>query len=103
VKASGLTYLRSEQLVPMFGLTDLLHTIHPETTFDKLVFLIENVFTYAHRTTTFISFTALLALVLLRTFKVTFKKHWWIYRLPEVLVVVIISTSTLLFTIGNLI
>jgi hypothetical protein len=80
--------------MPMFGLSALEHTIHPETTLDKMVFLVENVFTHAHRPTTFVSFTALFALVFLRTFKVMFKKYWWIYRLPEVLVVVVVSTST---------
>lgn len=78
----------------MFGLTALQHTLDPETTLDKLIFLIENAFTHLHRPTAIISFSALLALVSLRSFKGGFKKYWFIYRLPEVLVVVVVSTSS---------
>jgi MFS superfamily sulfate permease-like transporter len=81
-----------EQFIPMFGLTALEHTLHPHSTLDKIFFLIENVFTHYHKTTTLISFGALLVLVLLRVFKTYFKKYWWIYRMPEVLVVVVVST-----------
>jgi hypothetical protein len=86
----------SEQLVPMFGLVALEHTIHPSTTIEKIVFLVENVFTHSNRITTIISFSALAILMSLRYAKNMFQKHWWIYRMPEVLVVVIISTSMFL-------
>ena len=79
----------------MFGLVAREHAAHPQTTLDKLLFLIENVFTHSNPTTTVISFSALFVLVFLRTFKGKFKKYWWIYRIPEVLVVVIVSTSEL--------
>jgi high affinity sulfate transporter 1 len=81
-----------EQLIPMFGLTALSGAVHPHTTLDKLLFLVENAFTHSHRTTTSISFGALLVLVTIRCVKTFFKKWWWIYRLPEVLVVVVFST-----------
>ncbi|KIL62009.1 hypothetical protein M378DRAFT_81836, partial [Amanita muscaria Koide BX008] len=82
-----------EQLIPMFGLTKLQHILDPETTMAKLGFLLENVFTHAHKMTTIISFSALLAIVLFRAFKNMFKRNRWIYNLPEVLIVVVASTA----------
>ena len=76
----------------MFGLTTLQHQLNPQTTLEKFVFLVDNVFTHMHKTTTLISFIALLVLVVLRNVKAAFKKYVWIYRLPEVLLVVVIST-----------
>ncbi|KAG9312209.1 sulfate transporter family-domain-containing protein [Chiua virens] len=81
-----------EQFVPMFGLVALEDRLRPETTLDKIVFLAEYVWTHSHRLTTMISFGALLVLIFLRFFKEFFKKTWWIYRLPEVLLVVVVST-----------
>jgi hypothetical protein len=78
----------------MFGLTALEQALNPQTTLEKFLFLVENVFEHGHRMTTFISFGALLVLVFIRTAKGYFKKWWWIYRLPEVLVVVVVFTST---------
>ncbi len=77
----------------MFGLSALQRAANPHSTFDKIIFLIDNVFTRAHEMTTIISFTALLALVVLRLFKNGFKKYWWIYRLPEVFLVVVVATG----------
>jgi cobalamin biosynthesis protein CobD/CbiB len=87
----------------MFGLVALEHTVHPANTIEKLVFLIENAFTHYNRTTTTISFGALLVLVCLRASKTMFQKYWWIYRLPEVLVVVVVSTCMclLLYDFSN--
>jgi MFS superfamily sulfate permease-like transporter len=76
----------------MLGLVALEHELHPHSTVDKVIFLIENGLTHAHLTTTSISFIALLVLVFLRAFKNIFKKYWWIYRLPEVFIVVVVST-----------
>ena len=76
----------------MFGLTALEDQVRPETTLDKIIFLIESVWTHSHRLTTLISFGAFLVLMFLRFFKESCKKIWWIYRLPEVLLVVVIST-----------
>jgi high affinity sulfate transporter 1 len=81
-----------EQLIPMLGLTALENALHPHTTLEKLLFIAENVFTHSHRTTATISFGSLLVLVAIRSVKGFFKKWWWIYRLPEVLVVVVFST-----------
>ncbi|KIJ15599.1 hypothetical protein PAXINDRAFT_169054 [Paxillus involutus ATCC 200175] len=81
-----------EQLVPMFGLTALENQLQPESSLDKMFFLVEYVWTHSHRLTTTISFAVLLLLILLRTFKNCFKNTWWIYRLPEVLIVVVVST-----------
>ncbi|CAK5275870.1 unnamed protein product [Mycena citricolor] len=82
----------TEQLVPMFGLSELMRQYHPESTFDKALFLIEHVFPSANVRTTIVSFSALAVLVALRAIKAVFQKYWWIYRVPEVLVVVILST-----------
>lgn len=76
----------------MFGLAGLEHSLNPETTLDKFLFLVRNVATNEHRPTTYISFGALGVLLFLRYFKSFFKNHWFIYRLPEVLIVVIAST-----------
>ncbi|PPQ63748.1 hypothetical protein CVT24_004257 [Panaeolus cyanescens] len=81
-----------EQLISMFGLTALVHTVDPETTLQKFLFLMEYAFTHAHALTTTVSFGALFALVAMRSIKNRFKNTWWIYRIPEVLVVVILST-----------
>lgn len=81
-----------EQLIPMFGLTALMRAADPEHTFEKVMFLVEHAFTQSKWLTTTISFTALGSLVALRSFKSLFKNTWWIYRLPEVLIVVVVST-----------
>ncbi|KAI0710290.1 sulfate anion transporter [Cerioporus squamosus] len=81
-----------EQLIPMVGLTQLEHILQPKSTLDKLLFLIENAFTHAHKLTTTISFGALAILVAIRSCKQAFKKYWFIYRLPEVFIVVVVST-----------
>lgn len=77
----------------MLGLTKLLHQLDPETTVQKFMFLVKNALQYSNPLTATISFSALFALVALRVFKNKFKHIWWIYRVPEVLVVVIASTS----------
>jgi MFS superfamily sulfate permease-like transporter len=88
----------SEQLIPMFGLTARAHENHLLTTLDKIIFLSENVISYMHTHTAVVSFGALLVLVILRSVKNFFHKHWWIYRLPEVLVVVVVSISTFIMS-----
>ncbi len=77
----------------MFGLTALEHVVQPKSTMEKLFFLLEHAFTRAHDLTTLISFGALGVLVALRMFKQAFKRYWFIYRLPEVFIVVVVSTS----------
>ncbi|GJE94663.1 sulfate anion transporter [Phanerochaete sordida] len=81
-----------EQLIPMLGLTSLQHSLNPHTTLEKFIFLIENAYGHAHHLTTIVSFTALAILVLFRKFKQFFPKYWFIYRLPEVFIVVVVST-----------
>ncbi|KAF8552950.1 hypothetical protein OG21DRAFT_1415146 [Imleria badia] len=81
-----------EQLIPMFGLAALENQVRPETTLDKILFLVEYVWTHSHKLTTLISFGVLFVLIFLRVFKESFKRTWWIYRLPEVLLVVVAST-----------
>ncbi|KAI1788302.1 sulfate anion transporter [Ganoderma leucocontextum] len=81
-----------EQLIPMFGLTALAHVVQPKSTLEKLFFLLEHAFTRAHELTTLISFGALGVLIALRMFKQAFKRYWFIYRIPEVFVVVVVST-----------
>lgn len=77
----------------MLGLVALANVLDPHTTMEKLTFLIENTRAHSHRMTTIVSFGALLALICLRTIRNFSKKWWFIYRVPEVLVVVVISTS----------
>lgn len=79
----------------MLGLTKLYHLADPETTFDKFLFLLKNAFTNAHVPTTTISISALASLIALRFIKNRFKNTWWIYRIPEVLVVVVVSIGML--------
>ena len=88
-----IAYVRnSEQLIPMFGLSKLMRIADPDTTLDKFLFLLRNAFTEFNPLTTTISFSALFSLVALRELKNRFKGTWWIYRIPEVLVVVLVST-----------
>ncbi|KAF7979013.1 hypothetical protein HWV62_43981 [Athelia sp. TMB] len=81
-----------EQLIPMLGLVALEHVLEPHTTGEKFIFLVEKMWTHSHRATTIVSFGALFALIFLRIVKRYSKRWTLIYRLPEVLVVVIIST-----------
>ncbi len=78
----------------MLGLTALEHTLNPQTTLEKIFFLVEHGLTRAHRPTAFISTIALVVLVMLRMFKASLRQYKWVARVPEVLIVVIISTST---------
>ncbi|CCM02968.1 uncharacterized protein FIBRA_05083 [Fibroporia radiculosa] len=81
-----------EQLIPMFGLGKLQHEYQLHTTLDKFMFIINNVWTHGHQLTMIISFGALAILVLVRTLKGAFKRYPIIYRLPEVLIVVVCSS-----------
>ena len=85
----------SEQLIPMLGLVSLQHTVNPHTTLEKVLFLIEYTANNVHILTATISFGALAILLAIRRVKKSFTKYWFIYRLPEVLLVVIVSTSKL--------
>ncbi|CDO72606.1 hypothetical protein BN946_scf184985.g25 [Trametes cinnabarina] len=76
----------------MVGLTNLEHVLQPKTTLDKFFFLVENAFTHAHKLTATISFGALAVLVGMRSFKRVCRRYWFIYRLPEVFIVVVLST-----------
>ena len=93
---------RREQLIPMFGLVALEHALHPDTTLSKIDFLFRNAWMHHHRATTIISFSAFAILVALRYSKRMFPRIWWIYRLPEVLLVVIASICALLPLFGTL-
>ncbi|KAG7091261.1 hypothetical protein E1B28_010310 [Marasmius oreades] len=85
-----------EQLIPMFGLVDLEHTLHPSSTIDKLLFLLKHTPENYHAPTTIISFSTLFILIFARSAKnhlKTYRYLGWIERLPEVLVVVVLSTA----------
>lgn len=82
-----------EQLIPMLGLTALEHHLNPQTTLEKMYFLIEHAIKQAHRPTALVSACALTSLVVLRMLKASLSRFKWITRIPEVLIVVIISTS----------
>lgn len=75
----------------MLGLARLSQLSHPETTLEKIAFIVENL-KNVNKITAVISFGALAALILFRKLKGRFTKYWWIYRLPEVLIVVVLST-----------
>jgi MFS superfamily sulfate permease-like transporter len=77
----------------MTGLTSLAAAVHPHTTLDKIVFLVENAWR-AHKPTALVSFAALGALVALRAVKRACKGVWGVQRLPEVLIVVVGATGT---------
>ncbi|KAJ2918011.1 hypothetical protein MD484_g2366, partial [Candolleomyces efflorescens] len=81
-----------EQLAPVFGLTKLMRAADPENTLQKLHFIVTHVWEHSNALTTTISALSLSSLVFLRWFKGHFQKTWWIYRLPEVLIVVGLST-----------
>lgn len=89
VGAVGIVIL-IEQLIPMLGLIPLEKIHQPKTTIGKLFFLIENV-PDLHGPTAMVAFGAFGALVLLRFFKGLFKSGW-IRGIPEVLIVVVVST-----------
>jgi MFS superfamily sulfate permease-like transporter len=84
----------SEQLIPMLGLVALEHKMNPQTTLEKILFLVEYGLTRAHRPTAVISAIALVALIMLRMLKASLRRFKWVARIPEVLIVVIVSTST---------
>jgi len=88
--------LSREQLIPMFGLTQLSHEFDLETSLDKIVFLCRYAWSNYNLLATAVSFVALFTLVAVRSAKDLFKKYWFIYRIPEVLLVVIASTGTFL-------
>jgi hypothetical protein len=75
----------------MFGLVPLEHIAKPSTTVQKFVFLVENIIPHMHVPTAVVGFGSLLVLVLMRSFKRIFTKYWFIYRMPEVLIVVLVS------------
>ncbi|KAI0733717.1 sulfate anion transporter, partial [Fomitopsis betulina] len=81
-----------QQLIPMFGLTALRNQVQLHTTLDKFIFIVENVWEHSHQLTVIIGFSALAILLAIRSFKGLFKRYTFIYRLPEVLLVVIFST-----------
>lgn len=81
-----------EQLAPVLGLAKLMREADPETTLQKLHFILANAFEHTNTVTASISAASLSTLVLIRRFKGNFQKVWWIYRLPEVLLVVGLST-----------
>lgn len=87
-----MVYFASEQLIPMLGLVSLQHALNPHSTVEKAIFLIDNALTHSHVLTSIISFSALAILVVTRRLKGVFKNYWFIYRLPEVLLVVVFST-----------
>lgn len=84
----------------MLGLTALEHEVKPETTLEKIFFLVEFGFTSAHRPTFVVSACALSTLVMLRLLKASLHRFKWVARVPEVLIVVIVSTCTFLFPVS---
>lgn len=81
----------------MLGLTALEHKVMPESTLEKIFFLVDYGFTKSHRPTAIVSACALAGLVTLRLLKASLHRFKWIARIPEVLIVVIVSTSTFLW------
>ena len=79
----------------MLGLVPREHTLHPSTTIEKFIFIIRNL-DHLQYLTAIISFSTLLALIAVRNVKGRFRKYWFIYRIPEVLLVVVASTGSLM-------
>lgn len=77
----------------MLGLETRVYEVNPTTTLEKLIFIFQNVMPYGHRLTCFVSFGALAVVIILRLVKMRFRNHWLLRRLPDVLIVVILSTS----------
>jgi hypothetical protein len=84
----------------MLGLTALEHEVKPETTLEKIFFLLEFGFTSAHQPTFVVSACALGSLVTLRLLKASLRGFKWVARVPEVLIVVIVSTRMFFFLIS---
>lgn len=80
----------------MLGLVGLEEKLHPHTTFQKFLFLVENA-THEHRPTTLISFIALATLVLFRFGKIRFSRNRILKKTPELLLVVMASTGIDMF------
>ena len=74
----------------MLGLLPIEKAHHPKTTMGKIFFLVEHV-PDLHAPTTMVAFGAFGALVALKYIKGLFKSGW-IRGIPEVLIVVIVST-----------
>jgi hypothetical protein len=96
----ALKLYHREQLVPMIGLVALENKMNPESTLDKIIFLLEFSWSDHHKPTMLVSFGALFVLIFMRTLKGYFRRTWWIERLPEVLFVVVLSTSMPLVFFG---
>lgn len=86
----------------MLGLETLLHSLDPppHSTFDKIMFLVDNAFTHGQRLTAAISFTSLLTLIIARTLKrrivATGGRYTaWVFYIPEIFILVVISTGVL--------
>ncbi|KAH7098285.1 sulfate permease [Auriculariales sp. MPI-PUGE-AT-0066] len=84
-----------EQMMPMLGLVELEHVLHPESTWDKFLFVIEHI-PNIHQPTAVVAFSALGVLVSVRTFKHGIshlsRYLFWVRYVPEVLLVVIAFT-----------
>lgn len=74
----------------MLGLLPLENIHRPKTTMDKIFFLVEHV-PNLHTPTAMVAFGAFGALVIFKYIKGLFKSGW-IRGIPEVLIVVIVST-----------
>ena len=88
-----------EQLIPMMGLEDLAHSMNPppQTTPEKVLFLIENAVAHGKRLTTIISFSSLFILIIFRFLKrriMAIGPRWkWVTYIPEIFILVVVSTS----------
>lgn len=92
------------QLVPILGLERVMaHSKHPvETPLEKLRFVFRHI-QYTHKLTLVVSLVALALLVFMKLFKhklVKRKGFTWLAYFPEVLFVVIVSTSTFRFCLS---
>lgn len=80
----------------MLGLVALERLHHPETTIDKIIWLMEYAITNTHEKTATIAFTALAILIFIRLTKGELRARYkwnWVYFIPEVLIVVVVSTG----------
>ncbi|KAG8862610.1 hypothetical protein FRB96_001169 [Tulasnella sp. 330] len=81
------------QFIPVLGLTKLASEVNPETSIDKLLFLIENAWTKSHPLTSAISLGAVSFIFIARIIKVKARPRFpAIFYVPEIFFLIVFTT-----------
>ncbi|KAG9038216.1 hypothetical protein FRB95_002177 [Tulasnella sp. JGI-2019a] len=81
------------QLIPLLGLSKFASEVNPETTLDKIVFLVENTWTNAHPLTAAISLGAVLFIFTSRAIKLRARSRFpAIFYVPEIFLLIVLTT-----------